>query len=908
MLTVYLRKEGKILKRLHPITLVTLCVSIIFSTLPAYASETTQGSSAVEVTASDREIAANISDEGESEVTTVEEDIDHLDDAEQDVADGTIPDGTEVAAAPEAVAVDVTTTEATTTEATTADAATTAEATAADAATTAEATAADAATTAEAAAVDVTTAESVAADAATTADVATTADAATTAEAAATEVTAEAATAAAEAAEEAAEAAAAEAAPESRHVASPALQSVAGAVEEKVAQMKLEVIDYLDEGFGDGQMLSSGGSRLLIDTYSGGSWNALNNWLNDRKYTDFDIYISHYHGDHMGNVENILNDGKYKVNKLYLPDYGYMTGSNSYMKDYRNECESMMNTASSKGVKIVQLVRDSVFTVGDVLAEVLWGAEYEDDTHDTHYINNNSLVTRFTCGNTRYLNAVDIEVATEFDMLEAGVDLSADICKLSHHGGDTSNTYDFLEAVGAEFYYYNYCGDTPSVFSPKDSWTYWSVHDAQELGNVASVRYNGNITYGVYDNVISQELERNYTRQTIYLYDPDDPDKLRGIVTQDFNKAATKYIGDRAYGGYDYSTTFRENSYADDGWLIGNGDTQYYYRNNAPVTGWLEDGGSKYYMNPATAKKETGWLTLDADTYFFDEFGRMQTGFVKIGTAVHHFDEQGRQTKTGWKKIDGNWYYFGAYNKLALGVHAVGGKKYLFDWKTGILQSGVVWQGSSLYFADASGVVYPAGWTKYNGSWYYLDSNGKAATGWRKISGKWYLMNSKGVMLKGWQVTGGKWYYMDAGGAMKTGWQKIDGKWYYLSSTGAMKTGWQKIEGKWYYLNSKGEMLTGWRLIGGKWYYLNSKGEMLTGWRLIGGKWYYLNRKGEMLTGWRLIGGKWYYMDSSGAMVTGWRYISGEWYYMNGSGAMVIGWQKIGGTWYHFNSSGAWTG
>ena len=804
------------MKRLHPITLVTLCVSIIFSTLPAYASETTQGSSAVEVTASDREIAANISDEGECEVTTVEEDIDHLDDAEQDVADVT-----EVAAAPEAVAVDVTTTEATTTEATTTEA--------------------------------------------TTAETATTE--ATTAEAAATEVTAEAATAAAEAAEEAAEAAAAEAAPESRHVASPALQSVAGAVEEKVAQMKLEVIDYLDEGFGDGQMLSSGGSRLLIDTYSGGSWDALDNWLNDRKYMDFDIYISHYHGDHMGNVENILNDGKYKVNKLYLPDYGYMTGSNSYMQDYRNRCESMMSTASAKGVEIVQLVRDSIFTVGDVLAEVLWGAEYENDNHDTDYINNNSLVTRFTCGNTRYLNAGDIEVATEFDMLEAGVDLSADICKLSHHGGDTSNTYDFLEAVGAEFYYYNYCGDTPSVFSPKDSWTYWSVHDAQELGNVASVRYNGNITYGVYDDVVSQELERNYTRQTIYLYDPEDPDKLRGIVTQDFNKAATKYIDDRAYGGYDYSTTFRENSYADDGWLIGNGDTQYYYRDNAPVTGWLEDGGSKYYMNPDTAKKETGWLTLDDDTYFFDEFGRMQTGFVKIGTAVHHFDEQGHQTKTGWKKIDGNWYYFGAFNKLALGVHTVGGKKYLFDWRTGILQSGVVWQGSSLYFTDASGVVYPAGWTKYNGSWYYLDSNGKAATGWQKVSGKWYYLNSKGVMLTGWQLISGKWYYMDVNGAMKYGWQKIDGDWYYLSSGGAMKTGWQRIDGKWYYLNSKGVMKTGWQLLGGKWYYLDAYGVMKTGWQKLGGKWYYMNGSGAMVTGWQTIGGKRYYFNSSGVWV-----------------------------------------
>ena len=827
------------MKRLHPIALVTLCMSLVFSTVPAYAAETAQENTVVEVTAPEQEASGeNVEDgapqnaEAADETGTMQSSV-TIDETEDVTVEETVNETEDMTAAE--VANETTEDTAETIEdAVTSDTAATAEAT--DEADTAATEAATASTEAEAA-------EETATTEATEAEEAITAEA-TTEEIAAEEPTAE-----------------------SQHVATPALQSVAGAVEEKVVQMKLEVIDYLDEGFGDGQMLSSGGSRLLIDTYSGGSWNALDNWLLNRKYTDFDIYISHYHGDHMGNVENILNDGKYKVNKLYLPDYGYMTGSNSYMQDYRNRCESMMSTASAKGVEIVQLVRDSIFTVGDVLAEVLWGAEYENDNHDTDYINNNSLVTRFTCGNTRYLNAGDIEVATEFDMLEAGVDLSADICKLSHHGGDTSNTYDFLEAVGAEFYYYNYCGDTPSVFSPKDSWTYWSVHDAQELGNVASVRYNGNITYGVYDDVVSQELERNYTRQTIYLYDPEDPDKLRGIVTQDFNKAATKYIDDRAYGGYDYSTTFRENSYADDGWLIGNGDTQYYYRDNAPVTGWLEDGGSKYYMNPDTAKKETGWLTLDDDTYFFDEFGRMQTGFVKIGTAVHHFDEQGHQTKTGWKKIDGNWYYFGAFNKLALGVHTVGGKKYLFDWRTGILQSGVVWQGSSLYFTDASGVVYPAGWTKYNGSWYYLDSNGKAATGWQKVSGKWYYLNSKGVMLTGWQLISGKWYYMDVNGAMKYGWQKIDGDWYYLSSGGAMKTGWQRIDGKWYYLNSKGVMLTGWQLLGGKWYYLDAYGVMKTGWQKLGGKWYYMNGSGAMVTGWQTIGGKRYYFNSSGVWV-----------------------------------------
>ena len=669
--------------------------------------------------------------------------------------------------------------------------------------------------------------------------------------------------------------------------AAPVLKSAAVAVG-KAAQMTLEVIDYLDEGFGDSQMLSSAGSRLLIDTYSPGSWDVLDSWLNDKKYMDFDIYISHYHNDHMGNVINILNDGKYKVSKLYLPDYGYMTGSSSYMRDYRSDCQDIMSTARAKGVQIVTLVKNSVFKVGDVTAKVLWGADYEDSNHDTDYINNNSLVTRFTCGNTRYLNAGDIEVDTEYEMLDAGVDLSADICKLSHHGGDTSNSYAFLDAVDAAFYYYNYCGDSESKYSPSGSWSYGPTQNAKRFGNVASVRYNGNIAYGVYDDVITQELERNYVTRTVYLYDPADPKKLRGIVTEDYNKASTLHFDDRAFGGYDYTTAKRSGTYADDGWIIGNGDVQYYYRNNQPVKGWLTTGGAKYYMNPATGKKETGWLTVGSDTYFFDEYGKMKTGFVKIGTAVHHFDDQGRQTKTGWATIGGKRYYFGAYNKLAFGVQSIGGKKYYFDTSTGVLRTGKIVQGGRTYFADASGVLHTGGWFRYDGKLYYLDSNGRVVTGWGHI--------------------GGKWYYFDSSGAKQTGWKYVDGNWYYLDGNGVMLTGWRHIGGKWYYLNRKGEMLTDWRSIGGKWYYLNSKGEMLTGWRLIGGKWYYMDSSGAMRTDWQRIKGVWYYLGSDGAMRTGWQYIRGEWYYMDGSGAMVTGWRSIGGKWYHFSSSGAWTG
>ena len=679
----------------------------------------------------------------------------------------------------------------------------------------------------------------------------------------------------------------AETVPEVSTVAEPALKSTAGAVG-KITQMKLEVIDYLGEDFGDGQMLSSGNSRLLIDTYSWFTWNALNNWLTERKYNDFDIYVSHYHHDHIGNVVNILNDGKYNVKKLYLPDYGYLDSSNSYMQYYKDCCDNILRTAKEKKVQVVTLAKDSVFNVGDVSAKVLWGANYKNSVHDGVYMNNNSLVTKFTCGNVRYLNAGDIAADAEREVLDAGIDISADIFKLNHHGAIYSNSKAFLEKVGAEFIYHNFSQDTDTTYCSTGSAIEDSMKNAQKIGNVASVRYNGNITYGVYNDVISQTLERNCTTQNVYLYDPNDPNKLRGIVTQNFNKVTTKHLdeGSRAYGIYDFSTTKRENTYADDGWLIGNGDTQYYYRNNTPVKGWLFDGGSTYYMNPNTAKKETGWKQIAGNTYFFNESGKMTTGFAKIGTAVHHFNDKGHQTKAGWAWIGGKWYYFDANNKLMYGVQSIGGKKYYLDRVNGAMGTGKITQWGSTYLADASGALYPAGWNWYNGNWYYLDNNGKAATGW-KWDGAWYYMNGTGVMLTGWQNINGKRYYMNGSGAMQTGWQYLGGNWYYLDRSGAMQTGWQYLGGVWYYLDGSGAMKTGWQKIGGVWYLMNGSGAMQTGWKYINGIWYYLNGSGAMATGWQRLGGEWYYFDRSGAMKTGWQSIDGVRYYFNRSGAWI---------------------
>ena len=51
---------------------------------------------------------------------------------------------------------------------------------------------------------------------------------------------------------------------------------------------------------------------------------------------------------------------------------------------------------------------------------------------------------------------------------------------------------------------------------------------------------------------------------------------------------------------------------------------------------------------------------------------------------------------------------------------------------------------------------------------------------------------------------------MTPSGRMATGWTKVDGSWYYLDpATGAMATGWVNVNGYWYYLNGNGSMATG---------------------------------------------------------------------------------------------------
>ena len=175
------------------------------------------------------------------------------------------------------------------------------------------------------------------------------------------------------------------------------------------------------------------------------------------------------------------------------------------------------------------------------------------------------------------------------------------------------------------------------------------------------------------------------------------------------------------------------------------------------------------------------------------------------------------------------------------------------------------------YYLDDNGDwVKGGGWQQEDkdGTWYYVWSNGTAATGWQQIGNKWYYFDDDGKMQTGWIEDKGNWYNLNSNGAMAedttvnglyvddscklsigTGWKYIDGVWYYFNSNGAMQTGWQTIDGNTYYLGSDGKMVADqcvWGMLDG-WRYLNSSGQLVTDkWLKVNGITYYSNASGEI--------------------------------------------------------------
>lgn len=193
---------------------------------------------------------------------------------------------------------------------------------------------------------------------------------------------------------------------------------------------------FIDVGQGDCSLIMTSSHNVLIDGGDLGGGNIIVGALKSLGVKRLDyVLITHPHVDHFGGMTDVF--GSIPVGTLLLP------GVPDDMLPRTFNYSKLMAAIELNGVKSEFVSTDSCYALGDGSRLEIAAPLYND--YDE--LNNLSIVARFVHGGNSFLLTGDLEAAAERDLLNAGIDLDADVLKAGHHGSAGSSSAEFLEAV-----------------------------------------------------------------------------------------------------------------------------------------------------------------------------------------------------------------------------------------------------------------------------------------------------------------------------------------------------------------------------------------------------------------------------------------------------------------------------
>lgn len=198
---------------------------------------------------------------------------------------------------------------------------------------------------------------------------------------------------------------------------------------------------FLDVGQGDSELIRLPGEDgdsfdILIDAGTRSTKTELSDVLKELGVEDIEVMIgTHPHEDHIGGMAQILND--FPVDVLYLPQ------TSDSMTPTTKTYESLLDAAEENNVPIkAGKAGEKILEKDDVTFTIL-SPSHEEYSN----LNDYSIVTRLTVGETAFLFQGDAEADVEEEILSNGYDLSCDVIKLGHHGSSTSSSKAYIEAA-----------------------------------------------------------------------------------------------------------------------------------------------------------------------------------------------------------------------------------------------------------------------------------------------------------------------------------------------------------------------------------------------------------------------------------------------------------------------------
>lgn len=196
---------------------------------------------------------------------------------------------------------------------------------------------------------------------------------------------------------------------------------------------------FLDVGQGDSIFIQTPQNhQILVD---GGPGNKVLEELGEvMPFFDksIDLIIStHPQADHISGLVEALK--KYEVENVLFTGILY---SNSYYDEFLREIYGQ-----DIGVFIADWTTDFVF--GEVKVDVLYPFE-QIFLESFKEVNNSSIAIKIIYRDVEILLTGDMEKSAEMGLVNADINLRADILKAGHHGSKTSSTPEFLNKARPE--------------------------------------------------------------------------------------------------------------------------------------------------------------------------------------------------------------------------------------------------------------------------------------------------------------------------------------------------------------------------------------------------------------------------------------------------------------------------
>lgn len=209
-------------------------------------------------------------------------------------------------------------------------------------------------------------------------------------------------------------------------------------------------VHYIDDGQGDATLIKCGSHAMLIDGGNNNKGTTVQLYLKKQGVESLDYVIgTHPDADHIGGLDVIVY--KYNCDTVIMPDYEKDT------KTY----QELVDVIHDKNMKITYPVVGEQYALGEAKFTIIAPNSNSYGGNANDY----SVAILLEYGKNRFLFTGDAEEASEAEMLTNGIDISADVYKVAHHGSRSASTQEFLNAVHPKYAVIS-CGEGNSYGHP----------------------------------------------------------------------------------------------------------------------------------------------------------------------------------------------------------------------------------------------------------------------------------------------------------------------------------------------------------------------------------------------------------------------------------------------------------